>query len=316
MPVSRMRMRPWLEAKIDSNAINGLIWINKEKKIFQIPWKHAARHGWDLDKDACLFKQWAIHTGKYKQGVHEPDPKTWKANFRCAMNSLPDIEEVKDQSVNKGCSAVRVYKMLPPVSKKRDKKSCTKETKNRNRNKGTLPKVKAEDSDYREPQLPDDHSTYTAQEEHSSEEVDSTENDLDFTDSQFQEDTMVVPSDWTNTVEISTADSTNEIYQFQVSPIHSPELENLQEVIQMAQELEQDQSQWQQSNINGKGFLSNAVGTSETVHNTESHWSDTAEVELRFYTELKGGVNLDLVSYLDPWTSNSTANLQQIVCPL
>ncbi|MBN3302583.1 IRF1 factor, partial [Amia calva] len=88
-------------------------------KIFQIPWKHAARHGWEMDKDACLFKQWAIHTGKYKSGVNQPDPKTWKANFRCAMNSLPDIEEVKDKSVNKGCSAVRVYRMLPPVPKKR-----------------------------------------------------------------------------------------------------------------------------------------------------------------------------------------------------
>lgn len=55
--------------------------------------------------------------GRYKAGEKEPDPKTWKANFRCAMNSLPDIEEVKDQSRNKGSSAVRVYRMLPPLSK-------------------------------------------------------------------------------------------------------------------------------------------------------------------------------------------------------
>uniref|UniRef100_A0A0E9VLD1 IRF tryptophan pentad repeat domain-containing protein n=1 Tax=Anguilla anguilla TaxID=7936 RepID=A0A0E9VLD1_ANGAN len=52
-----------------------------------------------MDKDACLFKQWAIHTGKYKEGVGSPDPKTWKANFRCALNSLPDIKEVKRQKV-------------------------------------------------------------------------------------------------------------------------------------------------------------------------------------------------------------------------
>lgn len=31
--------------------------------IFQIPWKHAAKHGWDINKDACLFRSWAIHTG-------------------------------------------------------------------------------------------------------------------------------------------------------------------------------------------------------------------------------------------------------------
>lgn len=121
MPITRMRMRPWLEMQINSNEIPGLIWINKEEMIFQIPWKHAAKHGWDINKDACLFRSWAIHTGRYKAGEKEPDPKTWKANFRCAMNSLPDIEEVKDQSRNKGSSAVRVYRMLPPLTKNQRK---------------------------------------------------------------------------------------------------------------------------------------------------------------------------------------------------
>ncbi|XP_030047362.1 interferon regulatory factor 2 [Microcaecilia unicolor] len=113
MPVERMRMRPWLEEQIDGNAIPGLKWLNKEQKIFQIPWMHAARHGWDVEKDAPLFKNWAIHTGKFQPGVDKPDPKTWKANFRCAMNSLPDIEEVKDKSIKKGNNAFRVYRMLP-----------------------------------------------------------------------------------------------------------------------------------------------------------------------------------------------------------
>lgn len=74
---------------------------------------HAARHGWDVEKDAPLFRNWAIHTGKHQPGVDKPDPKTWKANFRCAMNSLPDIEEVKDRSIKKGNNAFRVYRMLP-----------------------------------------------------------------------------------------------------------------------------------------------------------------------------------------------------------
>uniref|UniRef100_A0A667Z4G1 Interferon regulatory factor 2b n=1 Tax=Myripristis murdjan TaxID=586833 RepID=A0A667Z4G1_9TELE len=94
MPVERMRMRPWLEEQINSCQIPGLRWVNREKRIFQIPWMHAARHGWDLERDAPLFMKWAIHTGKYQPGVDRPDPKTWKANFRCAMNSLPDIEEM------------------------------------------------------------------------------------------------------------------------------------------------------------------------------------------------------------------------------
>lgn len=39
------------------------------------------------------------------------------------MNSLPDIEEVKDQSRNKGSSAVRVYRMLPPLTRNQRKGS-------------------------------------------------------------------------------------------------------------------------------------------------------------------------------------------------
>nr|KAF6368761.1 interferon regulatory factor 2 [Myotis myotis] len=122
MPVERMRMRPWLEEQINSNTIPGLKWLNKEKKIFQIPWMHAARHGWDVEKDAPLFRNWAIHTGKHQPGVDKPDPKTWKANFRCAMNSLPDIEEVKDKSIKKGNNAFRVYRMLP-LSERPSKKA-------------------------------------------------------------------------------------------------------------------------------------------------------------------------------------------------
>ncbi|XP_061108889.1 interferon regulatory factor 2 [Conger conger] len=131
MPVERMRMRPWLEEQINSDKIPGLKWVNREKRIFQIPWMHAARHGWDVEKDAPLFRNWAIHTGKYQPGVDKPDPKTWKANFRCAMNSLPDIEEVKDKSIKKGTNAFRVYKMLLPSERptKKGRKRGEKEDK-------------------------------------------------------------------------------------------------------------------------------------------------------------------------------------------
>ncbi|XP_061835557.1 interferon regulatory factor 2 isoform X2 [Nerophis lumbriciformis] len=129
MPVDRMRMRPWLEEQINSCQIPGLKWVNKEKRIFQIPWMHAARHGWDLEKDAPLFMRWAIHTGKYQPGKDRQDPKTWKANFRCAMNSLLDIVEVKDKSNKKGTNAFRVYKMLSSSEKsmKKGKKKIDKE---------------------------------------------------------------------------------------------------------------------------------------------------------------------------------------------
>ncbi|KAM3867218.1 interferon regulatory factor 2 [Diretmus argenteus] len=145
MPVERMRMRPWLEEQINSCQIPGLKWVNREKRIFQIPWMHAARHGWDLEKDAPLFMRWAVHTGKYQAGVDRPDPKTWKANFRCAMNSLPDIEEVKDKSIKKGTNAFRVYKMLS--SAERSSKRGKKKTEKDGRTKGSKEADKEVDKD-------------------------------------------------------------------------------------------------------------------------------------------------------------------------
>lgn len=52
----------------------GVVWFFgfQEKRTFQIPWMHAARHGWDLEKDAPLFMKWAIHTGSAHQSVHAP----------------------------------------------------------------------------------------------------------------------------------------------------------------------------------------------------------------------------------------------------
>lgn len=130
-------MRPWLEEQINSSLIPGLKWVCKEKRTFQIPWMHAARHGWDLEKDAPLFMKWAIHTGKYQPGVTRPDPKTWKANFRCAMNSLPDIEEVKDKSIKKGTNAFRVYKMLSSSERSMKKGKKKDKTDKEGRTKGS-----------------------------------------------------------------------------------------------------------------------------------------------------------------------------------
>lgn len=48
-------------------------WCFQEKRTFQIPWMHAARHGWDLEKDAPLFMKWAIHTGSTLQSVQPPE---------------------------------------------------------------------------------------------------------------------------------------------------------------------------------------------------------------------------------------------------
>jgi len=42
--------------------------------------------------------------------------KRWKANFRCALNSLPDVEEVSAENGMKQPEPYKVYRLLSPVS--------------------------------------------------------------------------------------------------------------------------------------------------------------------------------------------------------
>ncbi|KFP62785.1 Interferon regulatory factor 1 [Cariama cristata] len=323
MPVSRMRMRPWLEMQINSNQIPGLIWINKDKMMFQIPWKHAAKHGWDMEKDACLFRSWAIHTGRYKVGEKDPDPKTWKANFRCAMNSLPDIEEVKDKSINKGSSAVRVYRMLPPLTKdqKKERKSkSSREARNRSKRK-SYEDTRTEESAERltNTPLPDDHSGYTVHNYAGQEvEVESTSITLDLSSCEVSGSL----TDWRPPMEITMADSTNDLYQLQVSPLASssegeyfsffyPEGAVFNLLLLLLQLLEPAQD-WHATSVGGKGFLTNEPGT-QTMCSTYSYKEQDGEIdttsgdlEFRFF---------DQKSSLDFWME-PVRPMQVIPCGL
>ncbi|KAM7442077.1 Interferon regulatory factor [Porites harrisoni] len=72
-----------------------------------------SRHGWSEKDDAALFRAWATYTGKYKEGRDLPDPRKWKTNFRCALNALPDIKEIREESCPGGKDAYKIYKMQP-----------------------------------------------------------------------------------------------------------------------------------------------------------------------------------------------------------
>ncbi|CAK8686627.1 uncharacterized protein LOC143444122 [Clavelina lepadiformis] len=117
MESRRLRLRDWLEMRIDDPNYPGLEWVNKSKRIFRIPWKHGARHGWSEDKDARLFREWSDHTGASPRDV-----KQHKANFRCALNSLRDVSQVQNLNKSKGDDAYRVYQMMPKRNNKRSNK--------------------------------------------------------------------------------------------------------------------------------------------------------------------------------------------------
>ncbi|VDI83262.1 interferon regulatory factor 2 [Mytilus galloprovincialis] len=115
-PVERQRMRPWLENLLNNRSVDGLKWTDQKMKIFEIPWRHGSRHGWNQTKDADLFERWAKHTGRFEKG--KPNPKKWKANFRCALHSLTDVKEVTPRKTDRESKCTRVYQFVDDTKQK------------------------------------------------------------------------------------------------------------------------------------------------------------------------------------------------------
>ncbi|XP_051835360.1 interferon regulatory factor 4-like isoform X2 [Antechinus flavipes] len=97
-PGGPLRLRDWLVAQIESGSYPGLRWENREKTMFRIPWKHAAKQDYREQQDAALFRAWAIYKGKYQEGTDKADPSVWKTRLRCALNKSTSFQEVIDRS--------------------------------------------------------------------------------------------------------------------------------------------------------------------------------------------------------------------------
>lgn len=117
----RDRLRTWLVKMIDSGEVPGLKWLNDEKTVFRMPWKHAGRQDYNLE-DSKIFMEWAKHSGRYREGIDKPEPIVWKTRLRCALNKMPDIRELPELSRLDVSDPYRVYELLPPVHKGNDDK--------------------------------------------------------------------------------------------------------------------------------------------------------------------------------------------------
>uniref|UniRef100_A0A8D0KNM8 Interferon regulatory factor 3 n=1 Tax=Salvator merianae TaxID=96440 RepID=A0A8D0KNM8_SALMN len=99
MGTQRPLIVPWLVEQLDAQRYPGVSWLNAERSLFRVPWKHGSRQSVSSE-DFQIFEDWAIARGRYRPGVDQRTPSEWKRNFRSALNRKEGIKMIQDNSTD------------------------------------------------------------------------------------------------------------------------------------------------------------------------------------------------------------------------
>ncbi|KAM4703931.1 interferon regulatory factor 3 [Rhinophrynus dorsalis] len=118
MGTQKPRIIPWLISQINSKKYPGLVWLNEERTLFCIPWKHGLRQD-RCEDDVKIFEAWALASGAYDPRKDKPNPAVWKRNFRSALNRKDGIKVMKDNSSD-STNPHKIYEVTNQISAESD----------------------------------------------------------------------------------------------------------------------------------------------------------------------------------------------------